>query len=163
MKVIKLTGAIILIIIAFILYSVLSKSSPQYPEQLPENDKLSPSVTIEGKTIKVKIARTPDEKAKGLSGTRYLTEDEGMLFEFSPKTKPNFWMKDMVIPIDIIWISDNKVIGIEKSVQPPSPGTPDARLELYYPTSEVDYVLEVMAGLSEKYNITTGSTVILNL
>ena len=74
-----------------------------------------------------------------------------MLFIFEKPGKYYFWMKDMNFPIDMIWIGeDMRVIYIKKNAQPESfPKT-------YGPDIDSKYVLEVVAGFSEKNNLKEG-------
>mgnify|MGYP002476543679 CR=1 FL=1 len=67
-------------------------------------------ISIKNNTIVIEIAKTLAEQQKGLSERSFLAENNGMLFPYNKKTIPNFWMKKMLIPIDIIWIADNKII-----------------------------------------------------
>jgi uncharacterized membrane protein (UPF0127 family) len=68
-------------------------------------------------------------------------------------------MKNMVIPIDIIWINDGKITQINERVEPPAPLTADEDLSLILPENPIDYVLEVRAGYTAQYNITVGDPV----
>ena len=80
----------------------------------------SKSISIKGKIIYVDIAKTDLELSRGLSGRLNLASDNGMLFVFAKKdTSPIFWMKNMLFPIDIIWIDDEKVVQIDKNIKPP--------------------------------------------
>jgi len=116
-------------------------------------------VKIGERTVKVTLADTPDKRTKGLSGTTLLAEDNGMLFVFESKdTFPSFWMKDMLIPIDIIWINDGKIAKIDKNIPSPVAGTPDSSLKLYRPDKPIDYVLEVNAGFSDKNDLKVGDS-----
>jgi len=108
----------------------------------------------------VEIADEEAERAQGLSGRKSLAENEGMLFVFGGKdVKPAFWMKDMLMPIDIIWINDRKVAQIDKDIQPPDEGTPDRSLPLIIPDGLIDYVLEVSAGFSDKNKLENGVSI----
>jgi len=111
-------------------------------------------VKIAGQIIKVDLALTQETQEKGLSGRENLKDNEGMLFIFSKPAKNYFWMKDMNFPIDMIWFDENfKIIYIKK----------DAQLSSYPnsfgPGVDNQYVLEVMAGFSEKNNLKVGDTV----
>jgi uncharacterized membrane protein (UPF0127 family) len=118
------------------------------------------TVTIGNKTIQVEIAKTETERAKGLSGRSSLGTDKGMLFVFDSKqVSPIFWMKDMIIPIDIIWISGDKIVKIDKSVPVPKPNAKDGALPKYSPGRPIDYVLEVSSGFSDTNNIKVGDSV----
>ncbi len=118
------------------------------------------TLTIGSKTISIEIAKTAESRTKGLSGRSALTENNGMLFVFDRQDiLPTFWMKDMLIPIDIIWINDEKVAKIDKDVKAPDKNTPDNKLPTYAPNTPIDYVLEVPAGFSDKNNIKIGDSV----
>lgn len=117
-------------------------------------------ITVGDSSLKVTLANDEEERKMGLSGKSTLPEGEGMLFVFDKQDFfPSFWMKDMLISIDIIWINDGKVTKIDKNLAPPSKDTPDSELNLYYPAKPIDYVLEVNAGFSDKNNIKAGDSV----
>ena len=71
-------------------------------------------------------------------------------------------MKDMLIPIDIIWIHNGKVVGFAENVQP-EPGVPTMKLAKYSPQSPVEYVLEVRAGTARRINLSVGDAVSIRL
>lgn len=120
------------------------------------------SIKVGDTTIQVEIANTPETRAQGLSGRTDLLGNSGMLFTFDANDKtPIFWMKDMLFPLDLIWIRDGVVIKIDKNVPFPSPGTQDANLPKYSPNQTVDHVLEVRGGYSDQNGITTGNKVTL--
>lgn len=102
---------------------------------------------ISGINLKIEIADTLPKQARGLSGRDSLCEDCGMLFVYdAPKTQ-RFWMKDMKFPLDIIFMSDNKISEIFPNVPPPLPGQDIPRVQSQYPA---DHVLEVNAGFASK-------------
>jgi len=120
------------------------------------------TVTIGNKTISVEVANTPESRKNGLSGTSALAEDNGMLFVFdSQDIMPSFWMKDMLIPLDIIWINDGKVVKIDKNVPAPAKDIPDSELKTHNPGQPIDYVLEVNSGFSDKNGVKAGDSVTL--
>lgn len=123
----------------------------------------SVTITIAKKTIQVQVAKTQDQRTKGLSGVSSLDKNSGMLFVFdTKKVNPAFWMKDMLIPLDMIWISNNKIVKIDKDIPAPALGTPNNKLTVYSPGQPVDYVLEVNAGFSNLNNLSVGSSVDLS-
>lgn len=110
-----------------------------------------------GKTsIAVEIAKTPQDQEKGLSGRASLPADGGMVFVFEQKIIPAFWMKDMQIPLDFIWVDDTKVVDLTENV-PPAKGTEN--LSLYQPKVPVNNSIEVNAGFIKKHGIVIGDTV----
>lgn len=124
----------------------------------------SKTVTIAEKTIKVEVAKSEEERSKGLSNRESLDLDSGMLFVFdSQKGNPVFWMKDTKIPLDMIWIKDGKIIRIDKNVPVPAEGTPDNKLKTYSAGVPVDYVLEVNGGYCDTNSIKVGDSVLLTL
>lgn len=95
-------------------------------------------IKIHNKEYKVKEATSSEEKAKGLQGVNNLPEDEGMLFYFDPPQDVQFWMKDVNIPLDIVFIDDDEeVIKVQE-------GIPND--ETFIEALDVAYVLEVNAN-----------------
>jgi len=97
------------------------------------------SVTIKGKRhhFRVELAQSRFEQAKGLMFRRELGPDEGMLFPMDPPRIATFWMKNTVIPLDIIFIgSDRRILNIAARAVPydetplPSIGEAAAVLEI---------------------------------
>jgi len=129
-----------------------------------QNNKVQPKeISIGSVKIQVEIANSESLRQKGLGGRKSLAENSGMLFVFDQKDIfPGFWMKDMLISIDIIWINDGTVAKIDKNIEPPAPGTVDSQLKLYRPDTPIDYVLEVRAGFSDKNSIGIGDSVDLS-
>lgn len=92
-------------------------------------------IEIGDKEYNVKVAKTEEEREKGLQNVKELPEDEGMLFIFDNPQTVGFWMKDTLIPLDIIFINeDMEVISIYKG----KPVNEDIAEE-----DNVKYVLEV--------------------
>lgn len=95
-------------------------------------------VRVNNKEYDVEVARTEEEKEVGLSNIEYLPDDEGMLFVYDTPQEVGFWMKDTLIPLDIIFINDEEeVISVHQGI--PNDETPIIK-------DNVLYVLEVPAG-----------------
>ena len=107
----------------------------------------------------VEIADTSEERTKGLSGRPGLAANRGMLFLFDRPDLYGFWMKDMKFSINIIWIKENRVVGITEELEPDTNPNP----KIYYPPTLVDKVLEVRAGVVRERNIRVGDEVIVSL
>ena len=103
------------------------------------------NIKINDQFIVAEIARTESEREKGLSGRDGIGLNEGMYFIFSEPSTDGFWMKGMKFPIDIVWIAESEIVGLEERV-PPEPGVPDRALTVYAPPEAVDKVLELAAG-----------------
>jgi hypothetical protein len=102
-------------------------------------------------------AEVPEGDAfyRGLGGRESLFDDRGMLFVFPEPGRYGFWMKDMLIPIDIIWLSAEGLVVDIQAAQP-EPGVPDQQLKRYNPSGEAKYVLEVRAGLAAEKGAQVG-------
>lgn len=102
------------------------------------------------------IADSAGEREKGLMGREQMEEDEGMLFVFDKKAIYPFWMKNTLIPLDIIWINDNLVVHIEKNALPCKK---DEECVSYTPLQEADYVLEINGNKADELGIEAGDEV----
>jgi len=114
-------------------------------------------VTIETATGFVRfdceIMRTESEREQGLMFRPYLPELRGMLFDFGEERPVQMWMKDTLIPLDMIFIRANGTIArIIPNAEPYSTRV--------LPSGEpILAVLEINAGLAAKYKIETGGHV----
>lgn len=111
----------------------------------------------DGGTLRAEVATTVDERAIGLGGRDALDDDAGMLFAYDEPTTPSFWMKDTLIPLDLVWIGEGgRIVDITPDVQP-EPGVRDEDLRRYSPGAPVRYVLEVNAGTAARLGLAVGN------
>lgn len=115
-------------------------------------------IKINNQIIVVDVARDPKARERGLSGRSSLGVNEGMLFIFEEAGRHPFWMRGMRIPVDIVWIRQNRIVGFEENV-PPEVGVPDSELTLYYPPLAVEKVLELAAGRAKLLRAAIGDEV----
>jgi uncharacterized membrane protein (UPF0127 family) len=100
--------------------------------------------------VTVEVVSTPAQQAVGLMYRKELGATAGMLFVFDATTEHSFWMKNTILPLDMIFLGDDrKIVGIVKDAVPftttsRSVGKPSR------------YVLEVNAGFSEKHGVKPG-------
>lgn len=118
-----------------------------------------PTVTIANNTFSVRVAATPATQALGLSGVRGLAPNEGMYFPFAEEKSATFWMKGMRMSIDLVWIRNGTVIGLEQNMPIPPAGTADAQLRTWTSPEPVDAVLEIPAGTVSRLGIRLGQGV----
>ena len=96
-----------------------------------------------GTSMSFEMATTTAAQERGLSGRSVIPNNYAMVFVFPRDDRYGFWMKDMLVLIDIIWLSDNgTIINIENSVQP------DTYPHVFYPPKPARYVLETRAGFA---------------
>lgn len=114
-----------------------------------------PLTLPDGKTLQVEVARTEEKRALGLMFRTALSEDHGMLFIFEQPGLHRFWMKNTLIPLDMVWMDDRKrIIHIEYQV-PPCKLDPCA---VYGPSADSLYVLEVISGVASREKLRPGQT-----
>ncbi len=103
------------------------------------------------------VADTQSERALGLMNRESLPADEGMLFLFDEPANLTFWMKNTLIPLDIIFIDENgQVINIEQAL--PEPGVPDNELTRYSSGRPAEWVVELNIGTCAAEGICPGDT-----
>lgn len=104
----------------------------------------------------VTVADEKMEQQRGLSGVERLGKYQGMLFVFEDEDYYSMWMKDMYIPLDIIWINDDlKVVHVEENV------TPETYPKSFTSDEPARFVLEVNAFVVETEKIQEGDVVVL--
>lgn len=147
MRKILLSVALFIFVVAGgLLFNLLL--SNREPEEAAE-------IAVGGVKFKIEIADSSLEQARGLSGRESLAEDAGMLFVFGGKSIRSFWMAGMHFPLDIVWISGNRVVGISENLPPATAGN----VQIYNSPEPVDRVLEINAGLADKLGISVGDLV----
>lgn len=106
------------------------------------------TVSINGDELRVKIATSSQDRARGLCCRDSLPADEGMLFVYDEPGLYGFWMKNTRIPLDMFWIdSDKQIVHIERNVQP------DTYPKTFVSDEPAQYVLETNAGYADRYNV----------
>jgi uncharacterized protein len=131
---------------------LLAACSPSSGDAAPQSSQSAPAVhPVSGLPVvplkvmrgdkalnfRVELARTPEQQAKGLMFRTSMGPDEGMLFPFDPPRGASFWMRNTVIPLDLIFVgTDGRVLNIAANAIPydetplTSHGTAKAVLEL---------------------------------
>jgi uncharacterized membrane protein (UPF0127 family) len=97
-------------------------------------------VTIQGTTVQAELVRTPDARARGLSGRDGLAPDRAMLFLFATREHHGFWMQGMRFDLDLVWIAGDRVVDVSHRASHLEPE------RILAPRAPADRVLEVVAG-----------------
>ena len=106
----------------------------------------TPLVTIHNHSFIVEIADEPAEWTQGLMYRTSLPQNHGMLFDFGKEAPRNFWMKNTKIPLDMIFIGENKqIVQITTQAQPCTSEPCQT-----YSSPPARYVLEINAGFSKE-------------
>lgn len=135
----------LLIVLAFLVYRV--------PAEAFSRDIIVIRTNGGSYRFNVELAVSEEERAKGLMFRKELAGDAGMLFLYNQDQAVTFWMKNTYLPLDMIFIaSDGKITQIVRGAQPLSEN-------LIPSDTYVRGVLEVNAGIADRYNIEPGDHV----
>ncbi len=107
-----------------------------------------------GVSFEIELAKTPEEQHTGLMNRESMPENHGMLFIFEENGTKTFWMKNTLIPLDMVFLDENMTVVEIKTNVPPCTADP---CETYPSEKPATYVVELNAGVSEKKNITVGA------
>lgn len=116
----------------------------------------STKIKIAETNYNIELAKTIAQKTKGLSKRTNLCKNCGMLFIFGFETNLPFWMKDTLIPLDMIWLDKNgKVVDIQTANEINSS-------KIYQNQTPAQYVLELNANDSQKIGLKIGDKIDLS-
>lgn len=142
-----LVVGLVLILVALVASFALSNFQPKT------------EVRLGSTAFNVRLATTDVERDQGLSGVRTLNANGGLLMVFNSDDKWGIWMKDMYVPIDIIWLDSKKrVVHIVTDASPDLSTT-----KTFTPKVDARYVLEVPAGTVKKSSIIIGAVAVFAL
>lgn len=91
-----------------------------------------------------------------------LPRDQGMLFVFDAPSRWSFWMKNTLVPLDLLFLDPSGVI-VDIQTMLPEPGKPDAELSIYTARGTALYALEINAGLAQELGVSVGMRADLRL
>ena len=123
------------------------------PKEAFQNVSKFAELKVGDAVFSIETADTPAAQAHGLSDRENLPRDRGLLFRFGKSGKYDFWMKDMLFPIDFIWIREGRVVGVTENARHEAPRT------IYSPPETVDMVFEINAGVVREQGIAVGDLV----
>lgn len=127
------------------------------PKSVSKN--LPSSMIINKQTIFVELAWTGGERRQGLSGRESLAEDRGMLFIFSAPAVYPFWMNQMKFGLDFVFINGQEVVDLAENIPYPKEGEQPQSVIAKHGS---DRVLEINAGMVQKWKIKIGDKVIFS-
>lgn len=118
-----------------------------------------PIVKIGKNEVKLEVAHTEAEIARGLMFRTSMPKDQGMVFLFQPPRPVKFWMFNCLMSLDMLFIKDGKIVKISENVPPCK--SKDPKECPTYPENEVfvSEVVELNAGYCKEHEIKEGDTV----
>ncbi len=122
-----------------------------------QNLPVSAILSVNEEKIELEVANTPEQQQLGLMFRTDLPPNRGMLFPFNPPTIVNFWMKNVSISLDMIFVRDGIVKNIAHNV-PPCTKEP---CPLYDSRVEIDQVIELAGGRAKELNIKRGDRILM--
>ncbi|MBI2031388.1 MAG: DUF192 domain-containing protein [Candidatus Levybacteria bacterium] len=141
-KILIILAVLFVLVLGLVIFQAIFKNNPPFQK--------TPTVIIGNQKFKLYVVKEPKDQQIGLSKYENIPQDYGMLFIFDKADYHSFWMKKMKFPIDIIYIRNDQIVTILKNISPPK--TEFESIPIYKPTVPADRVLEINAGLAEKYN-----------
>lgn len=119
----------------------------------PNNKTTGSRVCFGSNCFSIEVVDTPSTREKGLMNRSHLADDSGMLFIFDSEQIYPFWMKNTLIPLDMIWLDkDKKVVFIFNNAVP-CEGDP---CPIINPNIAAKYVVELNSGTAKNKNIYFG-------
>lgn len=109
---------------------------------------------VNNQEIELEVASTAQQQSIGLMYRDFLPPNRGMLFPFYPPQTVSFWMKNVSIPLDMIFVSDGVVKNIVKA--PPCKAEP---CPLFNSNVPIDQVIELAENRSTELNIKIGDRI----
>lgn len=146
------------ILLVFILLLMILVGVFGYFSYKNETLTLGSKLYVRDAVVNVEIVDDAGRLARGLSGRESLCGDCGMLFVFPNSQKRFFWMKEMKISLDMLFINNGKVVEIYESVPVPVEGQ-DGREIKVITKDGADMVLEVNSGWVEKNEVKAGDKI----
>lgn len=139
---------------ALLVLATMACTNSRPPETTPPSPRVVVETAAGGRhAVTVEIARTEEERARGLMFRTALAPDAGMLFIFETTAVQGFWMLNTYIPLDMIFLDEEgRIVGIVESATPRS-------TEIRAVDVPSRYVLEVNGGWSAAHGVASGDRV----
>lgn len=135
---------------------MLAACSGGQPDSLAELNTIAVRLP-NGAQIRAEMMTHPTDHARGMKFRDALPEDRGMLFIYMEEGNYRFWMYEVKIPLDIIWMDRNRKIVQIIHQCPPCPG-PEPTCPVYGGDFPAQYILELAGGVAKKQNLKPGMT-----
>jgi uncharacterized protein len=134
-----------------------SAAPPIVSPAIPQKLRVTAKLIINNTTILLEEANTPQEQQIGLMMRTSMPTNHGMAFNFNPPVPTRFWMKNTLIPLDMLFVRAGKIKNIQANVPPckadPCPNYGPDNGEL------IDRVIELNAGEAKKLGLKVGDSI----
>lgn len=109
-----------------------------------------------GRKIVTEVMIRSEDMARGMMFRDSLAPDRGMLFIHQQAGRYPYWMHNVRIPLDIIWMDSSRRVVEVSTNTPPCDGKPASECPSYGGTQPAIFILELAGGLAEKYGVVEG-------
>ncbi len=136
------TSALVVILTFYVLHQASLENGTEKNYEVKK-------IRIENNLIEVKVADTEQKREIGLMGISNLSENEGMLFVFDQPGYHSFWMRNTLIPLEILFINEENAIIDIQEMQP----CKTVSCKVYSPKEKALYAIELNENFSKTHNI----------
>ncbi|MFM7439959.1 MAG: DUF192 domain-containing protein [Snowella sp.] len=148
----SISGLLLTFLLAGCVTTAPVSSQPQVATNQGQKLPITATAKIGEEAIELEVAKTPEQQEIGLMFRTDLAKNRGMIFLFSPPRVARFWMKNTLIPLDMIFLRGGVIQSISASVPPckrdPCPS--------YGPFVEIDQVVELASGRAKELGLQKG-------
>jgi uncharacterized membrane protein (UPF0127 family) len=141
-------------LLLFICCLAVLVAAPGWGQENSGADNPLTRLTVNGVPVTAEVVSTPEKAHLGLGQRQSLAEGRGMLFLLPIRGIQAFCMRDMHFSIDIIWIDDGRVVGIQPELSPSDKNT-------FFSPVPLQEVLEVPGGFAQRHGIKVGDPVVV--
>jgi len=118
-----------------------------------------------GVELKLEMAVSAEQRMLGYMDRAHVADDEGMLFLFGSIATHGIWMRNCLVPLDIIWLDKNlRIVEIAPRLQPCPPSDVDPEMKdcpVHQPMRQSAYVLEIAGGRAEVLGLAVGQSIVV--
>lgn len=156
------------ILLSFVLMGCIPSATSSSNSRLPPLAQASPhqsnsgqslpisaQAQVSGQIIDLEVAQTPQQQAMGLMYRAALADKQGMLFPFDPPQPVSFWMRNVPVSLDMIFLRDGKVVEIAANVPP----CKTAACPVYGPKTPINQVIELRSGRAAELGLQVGDSI----
>lgn len=118
---------------------------------------ITATTQLAGKTFQLEVAQTPEQQQMGLMYRPALSDDRGMLFPMITPRPVMFWMRNVPVALDMVFVNQGRIVAIAANVPPCA----TASCPTYGPKVNVDQVIELRAGRATELGIKSGDPIVI--
>lgn len=134
-----------------------SESKPIATPMVGQTLPITATTELAGKTFQLEVAQTPDQQQMGLMYRPALSDDRGMLFPMGTPRPVMFWMRNVPVALDMVFVNQGRIVAIAANVPPCAM----ASCPTYGPKVNVDQVIELRAGRAAELGIKSGDPIVI--